>query len=631
MAARAEAASFSARTAWARSLALPVRDFLRTESGSALVLLAAIVAALVWANVGPHSYESLWAKQFSIRIAGSGITDSLRGWVNDGLMTLFFLVIGLEARRELDMGELRHRRRIAIPLVAAAGGVALPILVYLAFNAGKPSAHGWGAAMSTDTALALGVLAVAARGYPRLRSFMLTLVVFDDLAALIVIAVAYSDRISLVALAIAVGAFGLFLLQSRSLLANPALAAGLGVTTWFALHESGIDPVVCGLAFGLALSAYPPARTELEEATVLMRQFREQPTAELARSAQLGVTSAISANERLQYRLHPWTSYGIVPLFALANIGIHVTGDVLRDAATSPITLGVLVGYVVGKPVGIVGAAWLSSRRRLGELRLPTGWGTLAAGGVVAGIGFTVALLIATLAFDGEQLAEAKLGIVGAALTAAVLGFICFWTISRLPTWWRLRLALGRAEEPVDLAAPVDPERDHTRGSEEAPVTLVEYGDFECPYCGQAEPVLRELLAEFGEELRFVFRHLPLADVHPRAPLAAEAAEAAAAQGRFWEMHDLLFQHQDALTARDLVGYAEELGLDVDRFREDLRRRAYAPRIAEDVAGADVSGVAGTPTFFVNERRHHGSYDEASLSAAVRRAWARSRAPIGAT
>jgi protein-disulfide isomerase len=183
-------------------------------------------------------------------------------------------------------------------------------------------------------------------------------------------------------------------------------------------------------------------------------------------------------------------------------------------------------------------------------------------------------------------------------------------------------LLLGTTEVIVDLAAPVDPDRDHIRGPEDAPVTLVEYGDFECPYCGQAEGVVRELLADFGD-VRYVWRHLPLNDVHPLADVAAEAAEAAAEQGAFWEMHDLLLDHQDALRPPDLIGYAAQLGLDVERFTADLDRHVGAGRVAEDVDSADLSGVSGTPTFFVNGRRHFGAYDIGTLSAAVRTARAR--------
>ena len=187
--------------------------------------------------------------------------------------------------------------------------------------------------------------------------------------------------------------------------------------------------------------------------------------------------------------------------------------------------------------------------------------------------------------------------------------------IARLPAPVRARQLVGTAEDLVDLSDDVDPDRDHIRGSESAPVTLVEYGDYECPYCGQAEVVIRELLDSFGDDLRYVWRHLPLNDVHPNAQMAAEAAEAAAAQGAFWEMHDKLLDHQDELTPPDLGRYAEELGLDVERFWDELRRREHAPRVAEDVASADASGVAGTPTFFINGRRHQGAYDIETLTA----------------
>ena len=212
--------------------------------------------------------------------------------------------------------------------------------------------------------------------------------------------------------------------------------------------------------------------------------------------------------------------------------------------------------------------------------------------------------------------------LVPAALLAATITWLLVLVTKRLPRRQRIRALLGTPDLIVDLADPVDPERDHIRGRVDAPVTVLEYGDFECPYCGQAEPVLRELLREHGE-VAYVWRHLPLNDVHPSAQRAAEAAEAAAEQGAFWEMHDLLLEHQDALGFRDLLGYARQLGLDVDRFAEGLRTRAGAGRIAQDVDSADLSAVSGTPTFFISGLRHYGAYDIATLSAAVKAARAR--------
>ena len=392
---------------------------------------------------------------------------------------------------------------------------------------------------------------------------------------------------------------------------------------WVALLKSGIDPVVSGLAVGLVTSAYPPGRIDLERVTELTRSFREQPTAQLARSAQLGVVSAISPNERLQHRLHPWTSFAIVPLFALANAGIEVDGGLLSDAVRSPITLGILFGYVLGKPLGILGACWLASRPRLGGMRRALSWPVLAGGATVAGIGFTVSLLISSLAFHGRQLEEAKLGVLAAAVVASLAAWVAFRVIRMLPAGLRARQIAGTRDDILDLSDDVDPDRDHVRGSEAAPVTLVEYGDYQCSYCGQAEVVIRELLDSFGDELRYVWRHLPLTDVHENAQMAAEASEAAAERGSFWEMHDVLLEHQGDLQPAHVADYAEGLGLDAERLWDGLRNRKHAPRVAADVASADASGVAGTPSFFINGKRHQGAYDVATLTRAVRAARAR--------
>jgi protein-disulfide isomerase len=273
----------------------------------------------------------------------------------------------------------------------------------------------------------------------------------------------------------------------------------------------------------------------------------------------------------------------------------------------------------LGKPIGTAGAAWLVTTVSRGRLRPPAGWASVAGAGTIAGVGVTVSLLIASLAFHGEQLAQAKAGVLAAAIVAALLTWAVFQVTSLLPKRMRLTALLGRTTAIIDLAAPVDPRRDHVRGPKAAPVTVVEYGDFECPYCGRAEPAIRELLADFGD-VRYVWRHLPLTDVHPHAQLAAEAAEAAAAQGRFWEMHDMLLRHQDALRPADLIGYATELGLNGERFTRDLRKHVYASRVAEDVDTADLGAVSGTPTFFVNGQRHYGGYDIDALSQAVRTA-----------
>ncbi|HZC73277.1 MAG TPA: Na+/H+ antiporter NhaA [Jatrophihabitans sp.] len=614
---------FQGRTAWIRSRAAPVREFLRTETGGAVVLVAATALALVWVNVDPSSYERIWTTRVSIRVGNSGVTQDVRTWINDGLMALFFLVVGLEARREFDLGELRDRRRLALPVAAALGGMLVPIGIYLLFNGGRSSAHGWGAAMSTDTAFALGMLALVGRRFPAaLRTFILTVAVVDDLAAFVVIAVFYTDDLKTVALLIGVGVLALVVLARWRAVRNGLVYATLCGAAWLAILKSGVDPVVVGVVMGLASMAYPAVRADLERASDLYRLFREQPTSEYAYTVREGVRTAISPNERLQQLYHPVSSYVIVPLFALANAGIGIDGRFLSQAYASPITLGVIIGYLVGKPAGIAAGTWLVTRASRGRVRPPVGWASILGGGASAGIGFTVSLLITTLAFSGADLADAKLGVLTAGLAAAALTWVVLRVTKMLPERLRLRAVIGTAPTLVDLATPVAEERDHIRGPADAPVTLVEYGDFECPSCGQAEPVVRELLANFGD-LRYVWRHLPLNDVHPHAQLAAEAAESAAKHDKFWEMYDLLSAHQDALEVRHLLQYAEAVGLDVERFREGLRKRKFARRVAEDVESADLSGVSGTPTFFINGRRHYGAYDIGTLTVEVRAARAR--------
>jgi Na+/H+ antiporter NhaA len=608
----------SGKTAWARNLETPLREFLRTETGSAAVLLVAAVAALVWVNMDAGSYERVWSTTLTIRLGGSGISQDLRHWVNNGLMTLFFFVVGLEARREFDLGELRDRRRLLLPFCAGIGGMVVPVLIFLAINGAGGTRGSWGTAMSTDTAFALGMLALVGRRFPpSLRAFILTVAVVDDLVALIVIAIAFTTSLHVVPLAVGLSLVAVMVMARNRGVHNGGVYLVLGVAAWVAILKSGIDPIVVGLATGLLTIAYPAARADLERATDLFRVFREQPTSELAQSARAGVRSAISPNERWQQMFHPFTSYVVVPLFALANAGFVINGSFLVHAYGSTITLGIIFGYLLGKPIGITGTSWLVTRMSRGRITLPVGWASVLGGGAIAGIGFTVSLLIASLAFHGQALAEAKLGVLSTLVLAPLASGLVLRVTERLPRRLKLRALIGGGEAIVDLAVPVDPERDHIRGPEDAKVTLVEYGDLECPYCGQAEGVIRQLLANMGE-LRYVWRHLPLNDVHPHAQIAAEASEAAGKQGRFWEMHDLMLAHQDALTLKDILGYAQQLGLDMDLFREHMRKRKGAARIAEDVESADLSGVSGTPTFFINGHRHQDAYDLETLSRAVR-------------
>ncbi|RBY75872.1 Na+/H+ antiporter NhaA [Blastococcus sp. TF02-09] len=594
----------------------PVRRLIRSGLAGTVLLVAATVLALLWAN-SPwgEAYDRLWHTEFAVRLGDRTIGQDLQHWVNDGLMVFFFFLIGMEVRRELSMGELAQRSRLTVPALAAVGGLALPALVYYAFNAGTPAAHAWGIPIATDTAFVLGALAVFGRHFPiQLRVFLLSLSVVDDIGALSVIALVYTDDIDLGALAVAGLCVLVFIgLSKLQVWRGPAYFA-VGVVLWVAMYQSGVHATIGGVVLGLLVSAYPPQRDAVERAGSLTQAFRQSPDVDIARQAKLSVERAVSPNERIGAVLVPWTTYLVVPVFALANAGVRIDGELLDRALGSPITLGVFVGLVVGKLLGVGLAATLAVRLRLGVLppgvTLPSVW----AGAALTGLGFTVSLFVTDLAFDDEALREeATVGILAAAVVSTLLGALAFRLLARRNT------PSAAAPRPVHLDPPVDPAVDHVRGPVDAPLTLVEFGDVECPFCGRATGVVAELRGRFGDELRYVFRHLPLVDVHPHAELAAEATEAAGAQGAFWAMHDRLFAHQDQLDAPDLLNHAAALGLDLERFARELGQETYAGRVRDDVAGAEASGVQGTPTFFVNGVRHDGPTTTDALAAALLR------------
>lgn len=603
------------------------RRFVRAEASGSVLLIVAIITAMIWANVGGGSYQRFWDTELSFLCGTAAISMTLGAFVSSGLMTVFFLVVGLEARREFDLGTLRDRTRLVIPVAVGIAGMALPALIFLAFNAGTSTAHGWGVAMSTDTALALGLITVVGRQLPeQVRAFILTVFIVDDLIALTVIALAYSSHVEIGPLSFCIVAFAVMLITQR-LRGMHWLAFPLALAAWVGLFFSGVDPIVLGLAAGMATPAHVPARRSLEDAAGSFRRFREQPTPESARAAALGLKSALSMNERLRSAYLPWTSHVVVPLFALANAGIPLDSSTLVGALTSPVTIGVVAAYVVGKPVAITTMPAVLSWLSCGRLRPPVGWAAVAASGTIAGVGFTVSVLVAGLAFSGRTLAEAKLGILLAVVCSTALTWLVLRVTDALRPDMRARAMLGDAPEMPDLVVSVDPARDHIRGDSTAVVTVVEYGDFECPFCGRAEREVRELLS--AEEVRFVWRHLPVVDIHPRALAAAKAAEAAAAQGAFWPMHDLMLSNQDRLEDEDLRRYASVLELDLDRFGQDLADLELQHRIDGDLLGADLSGAAGTPTFFINGRRHYGAYDVESLRREVMRARDMSEASAG--
>jgi Na+:H+ antiporter, NhaA family len=395
----------------------PLRDFLRAEAAGGVLLVTATLAALVWANSPwQESYVRFWESEVALSAAGHGLTLDLRHWVNDGLMAIFFLVVGLEIKRELTSGHLAGRRAAALPVAAAVGGMVVPALVYLAI-AGGVDARGWGVPMATDIALAVGVLALlGARVSPPLRASLLGLAIVDDIGAILVIAAVYSSGVSWSWLAGAVVALGATVAARAVGVRTTLVYVAVGAAIWFAFHEAGVHPTLAGVAMGLLAPSTPRVPADLVD----VEELADIGSLEAARATSDLARSSVSVVEWLQHVLHPWSSYVIVPVFALANAGVELSSRTMRDAAGSAVAWGIFAGLVVGKPIGVVAASRIATRSGIAELPPGTGLGQLAGIGQAAGIGFTVALFISELAFtDPARQAEAKLAILVASAVSA--------------------------------------------------------------------------------------------------------------------------------------------------------------------------------------------------------------------
>jgi NhaA family Na+:H+ antiporter len=437
---------FSTRRFSPQRVVRAAQAFIAVEASSGIVLLLAAVVALAWAN-SPWSdaYFDLWHTTLSIDIQVAQIEEDLQHWVNDGLMTLFFFVVGLEIKRELARGELSNPHRALLPAAAALGGMIAPALIYAAFNAGGPGAPGWGIPMATDIAFALGVLSLLNRRIPfSLKIFLLALAITDDIGAILVIAVFYTPAIDLEALALAGVTLAVVLLLKRGGVRNVDLYVLCGIVLWLAVLESGIHATLAGVALGLLTPAesFYERRRFTASAEELVTRFREALVRDNP-DEQQGVLGQIedlaqgteAPLERLERKLHPWVSYLIVPVFALANAGVEISGATARAAIESPITQGAAIGLLVGKPIGIFAFAWIAVK--LGLAQLPSGatWSHILGIGLLGGIGFTVSLLITDLAFEDPLLIdEAKLGVLGASVIAGIAGSVFLWVATRTST-----------------------------------------------------------------------------------------------------------------------------------------------------------------------------------------------------
>ncbi|MDO5618480.1 Na+/H+ antiporter NhaA [Kocuria sp.] len=581
---------------------------LRSESGSALLLVAVTVLALLWAN-SPWSplYTEIWETHLDISLGAWGLNLSLHHWVNDGLMVIFFFVVGLEVRQELAVGSLRDRRRALVPLVAGTLGVAIPAAIYLAI-AGRESPAGWGAVVGTDTAFLLGALALVGPAMSnQLRIFLLTLTVVDDFLAVSIIGVFYTDDLKLLPLGIALAALVALYFLGRTRQWRSAPYVGLVIVLWLATLESGIHPSIAGMVAGLLVPAYATHRGSVESVGNLFRDFRQSPEADVARSASRGLAQSISVNERLHAALRSPSSLLIVPIFALANAGVDLRGDTLNTAMTSTVTWGVVGGLVLGKLLGISLGTWLAIRMGLGRLPDGVGPGSIMGGAALSGIGFTVSLLVIGLAFtDAHHISSATVGVLLAMVLAWLLGWLIFYVA-------RVRFGETSADLPVTLTPPVNDEHDHIYGSVEAECTVVEYFDYQCPFCSHTTGIGYDLVEHFGDRVRFIARHCPIPDLHPHAQQAAVVAEAAARQGEFWAMHRALFDHQEQLGEQTYRTLAQEIGLDMDQFESDLQDPVLPKIVAKHARSALESGARGTPTFFLNGSRHLGPHDARTI------------------
>lgn len=582
------------------------------ENTAAALLLAFTVIAIVWANSPwAHSYSEFWATEVGLRFGDLHAELSVKHLVNDGLMTFFFFIVGLEVKSQFTIGELTDRARAAVPVVAALAGLIMPALVFLLFNPSGDDARAWGVVISTDTAFLVGALAIIGPQCPaRLRTFLLTLAVVDDVGALLAIAVFYSDHTSLVPLLVAAvlvaGIAAVRLLPAGQGPAYAVLAAAL----WLALSMGGVHPTLAGVVVALLIPVFTPERQRVEEAVDVIRAFRQSPNSEYARAATRSLRESISINERLQTGFGSYVSFFVLPLFALANAGVHLDSATMAAAVHSPLTWGVITGLVVGKFIGITGATALVRATGLGVLAPGLTLRRVAGGAALSGIGFTISLFIIDLAIDDPaKQDQARVGVLAASVLALALG----WATFRITDWLSPPISVG-----MTLIREVDPDRDHMRGHPNAPLTLVEYGDFECPFCSRATGAIDEVREYFGpDRLRYVWRHLPQERVHPHAMDAARASEAAALQGRFFDLAVRMFEFQDHLEWEHIYRYADGVGIDIAKFDDDLHSPRVLHRVQDDAQDAELMDLGSTPTFFVNGRRHQGPWDAASLIRAL--------------
>ncbi|MDA0988995.1 MAG: Na+/H+ antiporter NhaA [Chloroflexi bacterium] len=415
-----------------------MQEFVHGQASSGIVLLASAVVALVWANsLWSDAYNDLWHTEISFQVGAFDLSKTLVHWINDGVMVVFFFVIGLEIKRELLIGELSSPKQMALPLIAAVGGMAVPAIIYTAFNFQSQGSVGWGIPMATDIAFALGVLALLGSRVPlALKSFLVAVAIVDDIGAVLVIAIFYTEQISLVSLLIGLGILVILFVFNRVGVRHPLPYVLAGVFVWLAFLQSGVHATIAGVL----LAATIPGRSRINTGEFLeigreildeyeaagdlgnavpVRQEQQVALQEMEKA----ITHVWMPLQRLEHALHPWVAFGIMPLFALANAGVSLGAD-FASSLLDPVSLGIISGLIIGKQIGITFAAWLAVRFELGVLPAGVTWPQIYAVAWLGGIGFTMSLFISTLAFGESSLLDvSKIGIITASILSGLVGF----------------------------------------------------------------------------------------------------------------------------------------------------------------------------------------------------------------
>lgn len=582
------------------------------ETYAAIALAVATIVALIWANVG-DSYHHFWQTSAAITVGPFAVDLTLHEWVDEGLMAVFFFMVGLDVRRELTLGELRLPGRALLPTAAAVGGLVVPALIYLAIMGGSDGAHAWGSVISTDTAFALGMLAlVGPKRAPRLRLFLLAFAVIDDIGALAVIAIFYSESLNFGALAVAAAGLILVWLMARRGVWRVPPYLVLAVVIWYAVYRSGVHATLAGVLIALLMPVYNVRSEDVDAAGEFAALYRQAPAPGSARMLRESLNYSMPLNQRLAFLLPPYVNFLVVPLFALANAGVALGAETIGAAISSRILWAVIGGLVIGKLIGVVLGAglvlWLVPASRMPGLDLPR----IVGLGALSGMGFTISLLVANIALEDETLRDqARLGVLLASLLALVLAALVFQVTDRLcplpePTGMR-------------LCRPPAPEHELTFGSMDAPHVLINYADMDDEDRWRLTEALYGLqpLIDSGEVL-LILRHKLSGPGSLLAALALEAASGNDEPG-LWAFHDALAGLRGGITSHSITRAARDAGVDAHAMWERIDSGVDEAKVLADAS--DVEGLTddASPVVYIDGRRFEHLLNRWTFSEEINR------------